>query len=126
MKKYLPLLIVALLIAGAMLCINFRTIKMVWFMSSRFMVPDSPLSMDQTAAFDLNKLKLSPEDRAFVEGYLRRRDAVWYQSMSEKHPDDKVFLTAYILELLRSTSLINISLKSVHLGYSWENRAHTK
>ena len=101
MKKYLPFLTGCLLIAGAMLCINFRTIKMVWFMSSRFMVPDSPLSMDQTAAFDLNKLKLSPEDRAFVEGYLRHRDFAWYQSMSEKYPDDKVFLTAYILELLR-------------------------
>ena len=56
MKKYLPLLTIALLIAGTFLCINFRTIKMVWFMSSRFMVPDSPLSMDRTAAFDARRI----------------------------------------------------------------------
>ena len=106
MKKYHPFLTIGLLIAGVFLCINFRTIKMVWFMSSRFMVPDSPLSMDRTAAFDLNKLKLSPEDRAFVEGYLQHRDFAWYKSMSEKYPDDKVFLTTYILELLREPEKI--------------------
>ena len=101
MKKYLPFLTIGLLIAGVFLSINFRTLKLAWFMNSRIISVNNPLPMDQTEAFDLDKLKLSPEEREFVDGYLRHRDFAWYKTMAEKHPEDKVFLTAYLAELLR-------------------------
>lgn len=96
MKKYLPFLTIALLIAGTFLCINFRTLKMVWFMESRTRSTDSRFFMDPDTAYDLKKLKLSPAERTFAEGYFRGRDLAWHKTMYETHPEDKIFLAAYI------------------------------
>ena len=101
MKQYLPFLTIVLLIAGTFLCINFRTLKMVWFMDSRTRSADSRFFMDLDTAYDLKKLKLSPAERTFAEGYFRGRDLAWHKTMYETHPEDKIFLAAYIDALSR-------------------------
>ena len=101
MKQYLPFLTIALLIAGTFLCINFRTLKMVWFMDSQTRSTDSRFFMDHDTAYDLKKLKLSPAERTFAEGYFQSRDLAWHKTMYETHREDKTFLAAYIDALLR-------------------------
>ena len=97
MKKYLPVLTVALLIAGTLLCINFRTLKMIWYLNSGRLTDDlSPWHMSNDTAYDLKKLNLSPEERTFAEGYFRDRDLAWHKTMYETHREDKSFLAAYI------------------------------
>ena len=99
MKKYLPFAAVALLIAGTMLCLNFRTLKMLWYLNSDQSMIDyfHPLEMSTETAFDLNRIKLSPDERVLVEGYLKHNTAC-YKIMAESHPEDKFILADYIKE----------------------------
>ena len=99
MKKYLPFLSVVLLIAGVLLCVNFRTLRLAQHVSDFFRDPGD-VRKDTASRYQLDKLDLSPSDRVFLEEYLSSRtDHAWYRKMHEAHPDDLEFLAASLTQI---------------------------
>ena len=94
MKKFLPFLSIVLLIAGFLLCINVRTLRLVQHISD-FFRDSGDVRKDTASRYQLDKLDLSPADRVFLEEFLpSRTDHAWYRKMHEAHPDDLEFLAA--------------------------------
>ena len=99
MKKFLPFLSIVLLIAGFLLCINVRTLRLAQHVSD-FFRDSGDVRKDTASRYQLDKLDLSPSDRVFLEEFLpSRTDHAWYRKMHEAHPDDLEFLAASLTQI---------------------------
>ena len=86
MKKFLPFLSIVLLIAGFLLCINVRTLRLAQHISD-FFRDSGDVRKDTASRYQLDKLDLSPADRVFLEEFLPcRLDIGWYRKMHERYP----------------------------------------